>query len=156
MRRKIIENSCSHELMSREIIQSNKFSWSSCSQGKLIIRSSPTKTGNESISFLECIHGDICGPIHPSCVPFRYFMVLIDASTKWSHVCLLSTRNHTFARLLAQLIRIRAHFPDYPVKKICLDNVVEFSSQAFNEYCMSIGIYIEHPVAHVHTQSGFA
>ncbi|KAK2436707.1 putative mitochondrial protein [Trifolium repens] len=83
-------------------------------------------------------------------------MVLIDASTRWSHVCLLSTRNQAFARLLAQLIRIRAHFPDYPVKKIRLDNAAEFSSQAFNDYCMSIGIDIEHPVAHVHTQNGLA
>jgi transposase InsO family protein len=58
--------------------------------------------------------------------------------------------------LLAQLIRIRAHFPDYPVKKIRLDNAAEFSSQAFNEYCMSIGIDSEHPVAHVHTQNGLA
>lgn len=58
--------------------------------------------------------------------------------------------------MLAQLIRIRAHFLDYPVKKIRLDNDAEFSSQAFNEYCMSIGIDIEHPVAHVHTQNGLA
>jgi hypothetical protein len=156
MMRKIIENSCGHQLKSREILQSNKFSCTSCSQGKLITRPSPTKIGNESLNFLERIHGDICGPIHPPCGPFRYFMVLIDASTRWSHVCLLSTRNQAFARLLAQLIRIRAHFPDYPVKKIRLDNASEFSSQAFNEYCMSIGIDIEHPVAHVHTQNGLA
>ena len=43
----------------------------------------------ESPSFLERIKDDICGPMHPSCGPFRYFMVLIDASTKWSHACLL-------------------------------------------------------------------
>jgi hypothetical protein len=128
MMRKIIENSWGHQLMSREIIQSNKFSCSSYSQVKLIIRPSPTKSGNEYISFLDRIHGDICGLIHPSCEPFEYFMVLIDASTRWSHVCLLSTRNQAFARLLTQLIRIRAYFPDYPVKKICLDNAAEFSS----------------------------
>ncbi|KAI3821171.1 hypothetical protein L1987_08729 [Smallanthus sonchifolius] len=61
-----------------------------------------------------------------------------------------------FARLLAQLIRLRAHFPDYPIKKIRLDNAGEFTSQTFNDYCMSIGITIEHPVAHVHTQNGLA
>jgi len=79
-------------------------------------------------------------------------MVLIDGSTRWSHICLLSTRNQTFAKLLAQLIKLRAHFPDYPNKKIPLDNVCEFTSHAFNEYCMSIRIEVEHPVAHVHTQ----
>jgi len=116
MMRKIIENLCGYELKSQKILQSNKFSCISCSQGKLIIRPSPTKNGSESLNFLERIHGDICGPIHPSCGPFRYFMVLIDASTRWSHVCLLSTCNQAFARLLTQLIRIRAHLPDYPIK----------------------------------------
>ena len=79
-------------------------------------------------------------------------MVLIDASTRWSHVCLLSTRNLAFARLLAQIIRLRAHFPDNAIKTIHLDNVSKFTSQAFNDYCMAVGINVEHPIAHVHTK----
>ena len=104
--------------------------------------------------FLERIQGDICGPIHPPCGPFKYFLVLIYASTRWSHICLLSTRNVAFARLLAQIIRLRAQFPNYPIKKNHLDNASEFTSQAFNDYCMSIGIDVEHPVAYTHTQNG--
>ena len=156
MMRRIIENACGHSLKSQQILQSNKFTCSACSQGKLIIRPSPAKIRGESLIFLERIQGDICGPIHPPCGPFRYFMVLVDASTRWSHVSLLSSRNLAFARLLAQLIRLRAHFPDYPIKKIRLDNAGEFTSQTFNDYCMSIGIEVEHPVAHVHTQNGLA
>ena len=83
-------------------------------------------------------------------------MVLIDASTRWSHICLLSTCNLAFARLIAQLIRLRAQFLDNPIKTIRLDNADEFTSQAFNDYCIAIGITIEHPVAHVHTQNGLA
>ena len=83
-------------------------------------------------------------------------MVLIDASTRWSHVCLLSTRNVAFARLLAQIIKLRAHFSDYPIKTIRLDNAGEFTSQTFNNFCMSIRINVEHSVAHVHTQNGLA
>ena len=79
-------------------------------------------------------------------------MVLIDASTGWSHVCLLSTRNMAFARLLAQIIRLKAQFLDYAIKIIRLDNASEFTSHAFNNYCLSTGITVEHPVAHVHTQ----
>ena len=111
---------------------------------------------SESPVFLERIHGDICGPIHPPCGPFHYFMVLIDASTRWSHVCLLSTRNVAFARVLAQMIKLRAQFPDYPIKTIRLYNADEFTSQTLNDYCMTIGINIEHPIAHVHTQNGLA
>ena len=155
MMRKIITNSCGHSLKNQQI-RPNDFSCVACSQGKLMIRPSPAKINFESINFLERIQGDICGPIHPSCGTFTYFMVLIDSSSRWSHVTLLSTRNLAFARLLAQSIRLRAHFPDFPLKKICLDNAGEFTSQAFNDYCMSIGISVEHPVAHVHTQNGLA
>jgi hypothetical protein len=35
-----------------------------------------------------------------------------------------------------------------------MDNAGEFTSQTFYDYCMSIGINVEHPVAHTHTQNG--
>ncbi|GJU24120.1 copia protein [Tanacetum coccineum] len=128
----------------------------SYSLGKLIVRPSPLKIKNESPIFLERIQGDICGPIHPSCGPFKYFMILIDASSRWSHVSLLSTRNVALAKFLAQIIKLRAHFLDYTVKRVRLDNAGEFTSHAFNDYCMSVGIVVEHSLAHVHTQNGLA
>ena len=136
MMRRIIENSNGHPLKNQKIFQTNEFSCAACSQGKLIIKPSLSKIGFESSKILERIQGDICGPIHPSCGPFKYFMVLIDASTRWSHVCLLSSHNLAFARLLAQIIRLRAQFTDYNIGTIHLDNVGEFTSRAFNEYCM--------------------
>ena len=78
-------------------------------------------------------------------------MVLIDASNKWSHVSLLSSRNLVFAKLLAQITKLRAQFSNYTIKNIRLDNACEFTFQTFDNYCMSIGISVEHPVAHVHT-----
>jgi hypothetical protein len=127
-----------------------------CSLAKTGSRPSYAKDTKQNIPFLQRIQGDICGPIHPECGPFKYFMVLVDASTRWTHVALLSTRNAAFAKLLAQIIRLRAHHPDYPIKSIRLDNAGEFTSQAFDDYCMSIGIDVEHPVPHVHTQNGLA
>ena len=149
MMRRIVTNSNGHPLTSRQILTFHDFNCAACSQGKLIVRPSFTKVVSDSPAFLERIQGDICGPIHPPSGPFRYFMVLIDASTRWSHVCLLSTRNVAFARLLAQIIRLRAQFPDHPIKTIRLDNAGEFSSQAFLNYCMSIGIDVQYPIAHV-------
>jgi hypothetical protein len=157
MMRRIIGSTHGHPLKDQKIPQTGKFTQcTSCSLGKLIVRPSPSKIEKELPTFLERIQGDICGPIHPPCGPFRYFMVLIDASSRWSHVCLLSTRNVAFARFLAQIIKLRAHFPDYSIKKVRLDNAGEFTSQAFNDYCMSVGIVVEHSVAHVHTQNGLA
>ena len=54
------------------------------------------------------------------------------------------------------MTKLRAQFPDYPIKTIRLDNVGEFTLQTLNDYCMSSGINIEHPVAHIHTQNGLA
>jgi len=156
MMRKIVQNSNGHPLKNQKIYKSGEFSCKACSQGKLIIRPSPNKIRNERSEFLSRIHGDICGPIHPPCGPFRYFMVLIDASTRWSHVCLLTTRNTAFARFISQIIRLKTQFPDYAIKKVRLDNAGEFTSQAFNDYCVSMGIDIEHPLPHVHTQNGMA
>ena len=139
MIRRIIEHSNGHPLNNQKILLPNELSCEACSQGKLIVRSSINKIMSESPVFLERIHSDICGPIHPPCGPFRYFMVLIDASTRWSHVCLLSTRNVAFARLLAQIIKLRAHFSDYPIKTIRLDNAGEFTSQTFNNFVCQFG-----------------
>ena len=71
-----------------------------CSQSKLITKPYPSMVVIESLSFDERIQGDIYGLIYPPYRPFSYFMVWIDASSKWSHVCLLSCRNIAFARLI--------------------------------------------------------
>ena len=52
------------------------------------------------------------------------------------------------------MTKLRAQFPDCPIKIIRLDNASEFTSQSLNDYCMSIGINIEYPVSRVHTQNG--
>ena len=81
MMRHIVQNFNGHPLTSRQILVTDGYTFATCSKGKLIIRPSFTKVTFESPAFLECIQGDLCGHIHPPSEPFRYFMVLIDAST---------------------------------------------------------------------------
>ena len=81
MMRRIIENSHGHPLKNQKILLSSDYPCTACSQGNLIVRLSHTKVLVESPTFLEQIQGDICGLIHPPCGPFRYFIVLIDASS---------------------------------------------------------------------------
>jgi hypothetical protein len=83
-------------------------------------------------------------------------MVLIDASMRWSHVCLLSTQNHTFAKFMTQVIRLKANYPEYRLQYVRLDNAAEFSSRAFNDYCMAQGIKVQHSVPYVHIQNDLA
>jgi hypothetical protein len=88
MMRRIIENSHKHLLKNQKIILPNDYPCAAYSQGKFVIKPSYSKIIVESPSFLQRIQWDICQSIHPSCGPFRYFMVLTNAST-WSHVCML-------------------------------------------------------------------
>ena len=45
---------------------------------------------------------------------------------------------------------------DYSIKTIRLDNAGKFTSQTFTDYYMSVGINVEHHVAHTHTQNDLA
>ena len=83
-------------------------------------------------------------------------MISIDASTRWSDVYLLSTRNVAFARLLTQIIKLGAHFRDYHIKSLRLNNAGKFTSHVFYDFCSSLGIVVEHHVPHVHNQNGLA
>ena len=74
MIRRIIENSHGHPLKNQKILLSSDYSYSACSQGKLITKPSHSKIVVECPSFLEIIQGDICGPLHPPCGPFKYFI----------------------------------------------------------------------------------
>ena len=132
MMRKIIENSYGHPLKNLRILLSNEIVYTIYSQGKFMVRPSPSKVGHESSLFLQRVQGHIYGPIHPSNGPFCYF-ILIDASLQWSHVCLLSTHSIAFARLLADVIRLKAQFLDYSIKTINLDNAGEFTSKTFDD-----------------------
>jgi hypothetical protein len=82
MMRRIIENSHGYPLKNQKILLLSDYPCAACSQGKLVIKPSPSKVIVESPSFLQRIQGDICGSIHPPRGPFKYFMVLIDASTR--------------------------------------------------------------------------
>jgi hypothetical protein len=57
---------------------------------------------------------------------------------------------------MMQVIRLKVNYPKYRIKSNCMDNAIEFSSQAFNDYCMAQGIEIQHSIPYVHTRNGLA
>jgi hypothetical protein len=83
-------------------------------------------------------------------------MVLIDASTRWSHVSLLSTRYQAFAKIMAQLIKLKAYYPKHRIQSIRMYNAAKFLSRAFNDYCLALGIQIQHFIPYIHIQNGLA
>jgi transposase InsO family protein len=77
-------------------------------------------------------------------------------TTRWSHMCLLSMRNHAFPKFMRQAIRLKANFFEHQIQSVRLDNIVEFSSWAFNDYCIAQGIQVQYSVPYVHTKNGLA
>lgn len=127
-----------------------------CSHGKLTIRPSPSTTNKRIPRFQERIHADVCGPVDPPSGPFQFCLTTIDTSSKWSQVSLLSTRTLGFSRLLAHILRLKAQFPDHPIKKLRVDNAGKFTSKTFDDFCVASGIEVEYPAAYVHFQNGIA
>jgi hypothetical protein len=82
MMRKIIGNSFGHNLNSVKFPKSSDFMCTTCATRKLILTPSPIKIKMEPLKFLERFQEDIYGPIKPLSGPFRYFMILIDVSTR--------------------------------------------------------------------------
>jgi hypothetical protein len=150
---KIIGNSSGHNLNSVKFPKSLDFMCTTCGTRKLILRLFLIKIKVEPLKFLERIQGEICGPIKPLPGPFRYFMFLIDASTRWEHVYLLLIRNHAFVKFMTQVIRLKANYLEYRLQSVRLNNAVEFSSYVFNNYCMAQGIEVQYLVTYVHTQN---
>jgi hypothetical protein len=111
MMRKILHNSTDHNLNTTKFPKSSDLMCIACATRKLIMRPSPLKIQVEPLKFLERIQGDICGLIQPLSGSFKYFMVLIDASMWWSHLCLPSTHNHTFAKFMTLVIRLKENLP---------------------------------------------
>lgn len=127
-----------------------------CSKGKMITRPSPSKLTMNIPTFLAELQADVCGPIDPPSGPFRFFLAMLCASSKWSIVSLLTTRNMVFPRILAHIQRLKAQYPDYPIKSLRVDNAGEFTSRTFDDFCTAAGIQTQYPVAHVHFQNGMA
>jgi hypothetical protein len=70
MMRTIIDGSTRHNITVANFPKSLDFVCTACATGKLITRPSYLKVKNESLNFLECIQGDICGPIQSLSRPF--------------------------------------------------------------------------------------
>jgi hypothetical protein len=89
-----------------------------CSTGKLIFRSSYLNIKAGPLKFLERIQGDIGGPIllllhYPDHSDISWF-------TRRLHVCLLSQATIAFAKLINEVITLRAKHPRYQIKSIRL------------------------------------
>ena len=47
---------------------------------------------------------------------------------------------HAFSKFIAQIIRVCGNFPENRIKSIQIDNAGEFTSKAFSDYYVALGI----------------
>jgi len=52
---------------------------------------------------------------------------------------------------MAQLIKLKAYYPEHQIKSIRMDNAAEFSSHDFDDYCMELEIQVQHSVPYILT-----
>jgi hypothetical protein len=57
---------------------------------------------------------------------------------------------------MTHVIRLKVNFPEHQLQSLRLDSAAEFSSRAFNDYCMAQVIKVQHSVLYMHTQNGWA
>jgi hypothetical protein len=70
---------------------------------------------------------------------YRYFVVLVDDSTRYTHVCLLKRKEGAFEQF--KLFKARAdNFLSGKIKAIQSDGGGEFISNEFIRYCAENGI----------------
>lgn len=93
---------------------------------------------------------DTCGPISPPCGPFHYYMVIKDAAGPFKQTHLLMSKNQVMPKLLISIIHFKAHFPQYPIKNIRVDNAAEYLSTTFQRFCESNGTNLQASVPHAH------
>jgi hypothetical protein len=83
----------------------------------------------KATQFLEWVMCDICSLVQVLSGHYRYFIVIIDASRLWSHVCLLCVGNHAFDKIL-NIENLN--------KFILIENTTKLFSHFFNDYCMTL------------------
>ena len=154
MLRRMISLLEGHTLCTRDVEKTGRCG--AYSEGKFSIQASKWKLPTELLQPLERLQGDVYSPITSLYGPFNYFFVLIDASSHHADVSLFSTRNLVFPKLLAMLLKICTHYPNSSVKALQVDNVVEFRSKTFEDYCIATNIALTYSIPYEHSQNGLA
>ena len=126
-----------------------------CAIGKLAKTKFP-KGSQRQTKPLDIIHMDLCGPMEvPTPSNYRYFMVLVDDATRYTHVSLLKRKEEAFEQF--KLFKVRAeNFLSRKIKAIQSDGGGEFISNEFIQYCAKNGIQRRITNAHTPEQNGVA
>ncbi|RHY74998.1 hypothetical protein DYB30_013091, partial [Aphanomyces astaci] len=90
---------------------------------------------------LECLNGDLCGPVKPRTVNHESFTsMFIDQASRYIFGKLLKTKDDTILYLDALMSDLNSQLPHTRVRMLHTDGGGEYTSSAFKAACLARGI----------------
>jgi transposase InsO family protein len=112
----------------------------SCLAGKQRRLPFPKTAKFRATDVLELVHGDLCGPITPATHGGRrYFLLLVDDSSRYMWLRLISTKDEAPAAIKHFQARAEAE-SGKKLRVLRTDRGGEFTSVEFAEYCAEKGV----------------
>lgn len=126
-----------------------------CHRGKMVQTSFPKKSERKT-DILDIIHTDLCGPMKTeSHAKSKYFMTLIDDSSRWCEVRFLKSKSEAF-RYFKEYVNYVENQKERKVKCLQSDNGGEFINHEFENFLKMRGIARRLTVPRTPEQNGVA
>ena len=114
------------------------------------------KAVHETQNQLDYIHSDLWGPSQvPSIGGARYFLTLIDDYSRKVWIYFLKNKNETFLKFKEWKIVVETQV-GRKVKKLRIDNGLEFLSNDFNSFYQKEGLATHRTIRYTFQQNGLA
>lgn len=105
---------------------------------------------------MDVISTDVCGPINPmSHDNKRYFVTFIDHFSHFTVIYFLTYKNEVYEKFKQYIALVENKFHCTP-KRLRCDNVGEYVSNDFKNFCSQKGIHVEYTIPHNPQQNGIA
>jgi hypothetical protein len=112
----------------------------SCLSAKQTRKSFPSSATWRADEALELVHIDLCGPITPETLGGnKYFMLVVDDSTRWMSVFFLKTKDQAAAAFV-RYKAVAENSSGNKIKVVRSDRGGEFLASAFKNICEEAGI----------------
>ncbi|GJU24648.1 transposable element [Tanacetum coccineum] len=119
-------------------------------------RVSFSKAIHQTKGTLDYLHADCWGPSRvPSLGGARYFLSIIDDFSRMTWVFMLKHKSEAFEKFKHWKILIENQ-TGRKIKRLCIDNGLEFCSREFNDFCRDEGIARHYTVRYTPQQNGVA
>jgi transposase InsO family protein len=103
---------------------------------------------------LDLVHGELCGPITPATPGGKqYFLLLVDEKSRYMWATLLATKSDTLAAVKKFQAKVEVE-TGRCLHVLRTDNGGEFTSVAFEEYCVEHGIERQKTTLYTPQQNG--